>query len=98
MSGLRPASRTIWRHSNEKQETAGSPWRPAGTEKEQKSSDTSMNSGRCWRNSRKRKRNCRKKIPLEQNKHKLERLSKELEVIQVQQAKGLKTLQKLEKE
>jgi uncharacterized protein (DUF342 family) len=37
-------------------------------------------------------------IPLEQNKHKLERLRKELEVVQVQQAKGLKTLQKLEKE
>jgi len=35
-------------------------------------------------------------IPLEQNKHKLERLRKELEVVQVQQAKGLKTLQKLE--
>ena len=35
-------------------------------------------------------------IPLEQNKHKLERLRKELEVVQVQQAKGLKTLQQLE--
>jgi hypothetical protein len=46
----------------------------------------------------KKKAELQEKIPLEQNKHKLERLSKELEVIQVQQAKGLKTLQKLEKE
>jgi hypothetical protein len=46
----------------------------------------------------KRKAALQEKIPLEQNKHKLERLRKELEVVQVQQAKGLQTLQKLEKE
>jgi len=38
------------------------------------------------------------KIPLEQDKHKLDRLSKELEVIKVQQAKGLKTLRQLDNE
>ena len=46
----------------------------------------------------KKKVELQEKIPLEQNKHKLERLSKELEVIKVQKAKGLKTLRQLEKE
>jgi hypothetical protein len=46
----------------------------------------------------KKKAELQEKIPLEQNKHKLERLSKELEVIKVQKAKGLKTLRQLEKE
>ena len=36
------------------------------------------------------------KIPLEKNEHKLGRLRKELDVIEVQQAKGLKMLRKLE--
>jgi len=38
------------------------------------------------------------KIPLEKNKHKLERLSKELEVVKVQHAKGMKTLRQLDVE
>jgi len=38
------------------------------------------------------------KIPLEKNKHKRERLIKELEVVKVQQAKGLKALRQLDKE
>lgn len=46
----------------------------------------------------KRKVQLQEKIPLEKNKHKLERLSKELQVIKVKQAKGLKTLRKLEEE
>lgn len=44
----------------------------------------------------KKKLTLQEKIPLEKDKHKLERLRKELEVIRVQQAKGLKTLRKLE--
>ena len=43
----------------------------------------------------KKKAQLEKKIPLEKNKHKLDRLSKELEVIKVQKAKGLKTLRQL---
>jgi hypothetical protein len=46
----------------------------------------------------KRQAKLQEKIPLEQDKHKRERLSKELEVLKVQQAKGLKTLRQLEKE
>jgi len=46
----------------------------------------------------KKKVQLQEKIPLEKNKHKLERLSKELEVVKVQQAKGLKTLRQLDKE
>lgn len=38
------------------------------------------------------------KIPVEKNKHKLERFTKELNVITVQQAKGMKTVRKLEGE
>lgn len=38
------------------------------------------------------------KIPREQDKHKFDRMSKELEVIKVQQAKGLKTLRQLDNE
>jgi hypothetical protein len=44
----------------------------------------------------KKKVQLQEKIPLEKNKHKLERLSKELEVVKVQQAKGLKTLRQLD--
>ena len=46
----------------------------------------------------KKKVQLQEKIPLEKNKHKLERLSKELEVVKVQQAKGLKTLRQLDEE
>lgn len=37
-----------------------------------------------------------KNIPLEKDKHKLDRLRKELDVIKVQHAKGMKALRKLE--
>lgn len=46
----------------------------------------------------KKKLKLQERIPLEKNKHKLERLRKELEIIKVQQEKGVKTLQKLEEE
>lgn len=46
----------------------------------------------------KRQTKLAEKISLEKDSHKLERLSKELEVLKAQQAKGLKTLRKLEKE
>jgi len=46
----------------------------------------------------KKKVQLQEKIPLEKDKHKLERLTKELEVIKVQQAKGLKTLRQLGEE
>lgn len=43
-----------------------------------------------------RKSKVQEKIPLEKDEHKLERLRRELDVISVQQAKGLKALRKLE--
>ena len=46
----------------------------------------------------KKKLKLQERIPLEKNKHKLERLRKELEIIKVQQEKGVKTVQKLEEE
>ena len=46
----------------------------------------------------KKKVQLQEKIPLEKNKHKLERLSKELEVVKVQQEKGMKTLRQLGEE
>ena len=46
----------------------------------------------------KRKLKLQEKIPLEKDEHKLDRLRKELEVISIQQGKGLKTLRKLDNE